>query len=160
MKTPAREYLRENGIDITRIAKRYAHTFFKMNLFIEQFALKGKVIVNCRALIEAMHDYFIDTKRIKDFHGIEYTNAEKIYAYLTYWLLKRKPLQVIEEFSGCEFINELFITLALSSSIASVKNIAKDKIGNDPVFRKFQDDLFYNLKYRPVSQQSFELMIT
>jgi len=159
MKVPAQEYLRKNGVDLKRVAKRYVYTFYKMNLFIEQYALKGKVIVNRKMLAEAIHDYYVDTIRVKDFHGIEYTNTEKVYAYIAYWLLRRKPLQVIEEFNGCEFINELFITLALSSSIASEKNIAEDTRENNPAFRKFQDLLFYNLKYRPVSQQSLELMI-
>jgi len=159
MKVPAQEYLRKNGVDLKRVAKRYAYIFFKMNLFIEQFALKGKVIVNRRILAEAIHDYYVDTIRVKDFHGMEYTNTEKVYAYRAYWLLRRKPLQAIEEFSGCEFINELFITLVLSSAIATEKNIPKDKRENNPTFKKLQELLFYNLKYRPVSQQSLELMI-
>jgi len=159
MKIPAQEYLRSIGVDLNRAAKRYTYVLFKMNLFIEQYSLKGKADVNFRILAEAVHDYYVDTMRVKDFHKIEYTNTEKVYAYMAYWLLRRKPLQVIEEFNGCEFINELFITLALSSSIASEKNIAKDKWENNPTFKKFQDLLFYNLKYRHVSQQSLELMI-
>jgi hypothetical protein len=159
MKVPAQEYLSSIGVDLKRAAKRYTYIFFKMNLFIEQYAFNEKVTVNCRMLAEAIHDYYVDTVRAKKFHGMEYTNAEKVYAYLAYWLLRRKPLQAIKEFNGCEFINELFITLALSSSIASEKNIPKDKKENNPTFKKFQDLLFYNLKYRPVSQQSLELMI-
>jgi len=159
MKIPAQDYLKKNNVDLKRAAKRYAYIFFKMHLFIEQYDLKGKVIVNCRMLAEAIHDYYVDTIRVKDFHGIEYTNTEKVYAYEAYWLLRRKPLQVIEEFTGCEFTNELYITLALSSAMATEKNIARDKRGSNPTFKKFQDLLFYNLKYRPVSQQSLELMI-
>jgi len=73
MKIPAQKYLKDNGVDLKRVAKRYAFIFFKMNLFIDQFALKGKVVVNRRMLAEAIHDYYVDTIRVKDFHGIEYT---------------------------------------------------------------------------------------
>ena len=54
---------------------------------------------------------------------------------------------------------ELFITLSLSSSIATERNISKERRENNPTFKKFNELLFYNLKYRPVSQQSLELMI-
>ena len=161
MKVPAKEYLRKIGVDLTRVAKRYACIFFKLNLFISQNAkfLDKKVTINSRILAEAIHDYFVDIMRAKSFHGIEYTNAEKVYAYMAYWLLRRKPIQVIEEFNGCEFVNELFVTMYLSSSIATDKNISEDQKKNNTTFLKFQKLLFYNLKYRPVSQQSLELMI-
>ena len=159
MKVPAQEYLRSIGVDLSRVAKRFVFVLFKMNLFIDHNTLAKKVTINRRMLTEAIHDYFVDTVRTKEFHNIEFTNSEKVYAYMAYWLLRRKPMQVIEEFEGCKFVNEIFITLFLSSSIASEKGISKDQRENNPTFRKFQELLFYNLKYRPVSQQSLELMI-
>jgi hypothetical protein len=159
MKEPAKKYLRSIGVDLTRVAKRFVFILYKMNLFIDQYALDKKVTINRRMLTEAMHDYFVDTVRVKDFHKIKHTNAEKVYAYMAYWLLRRKPLQVIEEFNGCEFVNEVFIALFLSSAVASEKKISKDQKEKNPTFKKFMELLFYNLKYRPVSQQSLELMI-
>ena len=107
MKIPAQEYLRSIGVDLTRVAKRFVYILFKMNLFINQYDLGKKVIINRKMLAEAIHDYFVDTVRTKKFHKIEYTNSEKVYAYMAYWLFRRKPLQVIEEFKGCEFVNRV-----------------------------------------------------
>jgi len=159
MKVRADEFLKGIKVDLKRVARRFACTLSKMNLFINQYELINKVEVNRRMLAEAIHDYFADTQRAKDFHNIKHINAEKIYAYLTYWILLRKPIQVVEKFNGCEFVNELFLTLYLTSSIAAEKNISKDQRENNPTFKKFQDLLFYNLKYRYISQQSLELMI-
>jgi hypothetical protein len=159
MKEPAQKYLSSIGVDLTRVAKRFVFILYKMNLFIDQYALDKKVTINRRMLIGAIHDYYVDTIRVKNFHKIKHTNVEKVYAYLAYWLLRRKPLQVIEEFNGCEFVNEVFIALFLSSAIASEKGISREQKEKNPTFKKFMDLLFYNLKYRPVSTQSLELMI-
>jgi hypothetical protein len=130
-----------------------------MNEFIEYHKLDNKVTINRRMLVEAIHDYFVDTDRTKNFHNIEHTNTEKVYAYIAYWLLRRKPIQVIEKFNGCEFINEIFITLCIASSIATEKKITKDQKVHNPSFKVFKELLFNNLKYRHVSQQSLELMV-
>jgi len=159
MKVLIQEYFKDKDIDIKKVATRYAYLFFKMNLFLDEHTLTKKVIVNTRMLIEAVHDYYVDTTRIKGFHGIEYTNNEKVFAYKAYWLFRRKPLQVIEEFPGCEFINELCITEILTSAMAAEKNIPKEIRADSPSFKKLQALLFYNFKYRPVSPQSLELMI-
>lgn len=159
MKVRADEYLISLGIDLKRVAKRFTYILFKMNLFVEQSNLTNKVEINRRILAGVIHDYFVDTKRAKDFHKIKHTNPEKVYAYLAYWLLRRKPIQVIKIFKGCEFVNELFITMFLSSSITAEKNISKEQKEDNPTFKKLRGLLFYNLKYRPTSQQSIELMI-
>jgi len=159
MKVVADKYLKDLGIDLKRVAKRFVFVLFKMNLFIDQYNLNNKVEVNRRMLAEAIHDYFVDTERAKKFHNIKHTNAEKVYAYLAYWILRRKPIQVVEKFNGCEFVNEIFITQFLSSAIASEKKISRDQKEKNPTFKKFMELLFYNLKYRPVTQQSLELMI-
>ena len=160
MKVLIQEYFKDKDIDIKKVATRYAYLFFKMNLFLDEHTLTKKVIVNTRMLIEAVHDYYVDTIRIKGFHHIdEYTNTAKVFAYKAYWLFRRKPLQVIEEFPGCEFINELCITAILTSAMAAEKKIPKEIRADSPSFKKLQDLLLYNLKYRPVSPQSLELMI-
>ena len=64
MKVAANEYLKSLNIDLKRVAKRFVFILYKMNLFIEQNNLNKKVEVNRRMLAEAVHDYFVDTKRI------------------------------------------------------------------------------------------------
>jgi len=158
-KKSAKEYLGNYGIDQEHVVHRYATLIKSLHGFINYNNLKDKVRVDGRILEQVVIDYFVDSVRVKEFHNIKNTNTEKIYAYTAYWLFRRKPLQALKNFDGCEFINELFTTLFLASSIATDKNISKDQRDNNPTFKKFQELLFYNLKYRPVSQQSLELMI-
>jgi len=158
-KKSAKEYLSKFGIGNDRVIHKYATLIKSLHGFINHNNLQDKVRVDGRILEQVVVDYFVDSVRVKEFHNIKNTNTEKRYAYTAYWLFRRKPLQALKNFNGCEFINELFITLFLSSSIATEKNISKDQRDNNPTFLKFQELLFYNLKYRPLSQQSLELMI-
>jgi len=159
MKISVLKYLKKYDIDIDRIASRYIQILKMFHVFIEKQDLGDSVIVNERLLKKAVVDYFIDIVRIKEFHNISIINNEKIYAYTAYWLLRRTPLHVIKPFKGCEFVNELFITLFLISSSFKSRNIDNDKKNKSPALEGFQSLLFYNLKYRSVTQQSLELMI-
>jgi len=160
MKTPVLEYLKKYGIDSDRIANRYVHILKMFHAFIDNLSLGDNVIISGRLLKKTVVDYFTDIVRIKEFHNIKNTNNEKIYAYTAYWLLKRKPLQVIKPFKGCEFINELFITFFLLSLSCKTRNIDNDQKKENLTLENFQSLLLYNLKYRQISQQSLELMIS
>jgi len=159
METSAKEYLKGFGIDTKRIINRYAVLIKTIHEFIKHYNLKDKVIINGRVLEQVIIDYFVDSVRVKEFHNIKNTNTEKVYAYATYWLVRRKPIQIKENFNGCEFINEYFVTTFLASNIAIEKGINVTKINKSPAFLQFQELLFYNLKYRVLTQQSLELMI-
>jgi hypothetical protein len=153
------EYLLRHGIDNGRIARRFRKVLEAVHKFVNIKGIAQNIIVDGKLLKIAIYDYFVDIARIKEFHSIEKVNFEKIYSYMAYWLLRRKPIQVIKDFQGSEFINELFITAYLVSLILSEKSIVSDTIAKNPTFAKFQSLLFYNLKYRQLSQQSLELMI-
>ena len=49
---------------------------------------------NDRILYHLLLDYYSDIHRLKPFHGIEYTKSDKNIAYLSYWILRRKPIQI------------------------------------------------------------------
>jgi hypothetical protein len=159
MKISVLKYLKKYDIDIARIANRYIQILKMFHEFIEKQGLGDSVNINGRILKRTVVDYFIDIVRIKEFHNVNNTNNEKIYAYTAYWLLRRKPLQVLKPFNGCEFVNELFITFFLISSSCETRNIDNEKKNKNPALEDFQSFLFYNLKYRSVTQQSLELMI-
>ncbi len=124
-----------------------------MGSFISANKLAGSTKINFTLLKTAIIDYFVDIARVKEYHNIERVNPEKIYGYISYWLLKRKPIQVTGEFIKSEFINERFVTGYLISNIMSELGITVGPL------EEFQSLLFYNLRYRHVSQQSLELMI-
>jgi hypothetical protein len=153
------DYLERNGIPDETIVSRYIGILRRINTFINVKNVGRNIRIDTDLLKRAVIDYFVDITRIKEFHEIPEVNREKIYGYLSYWLLKRKPIQVLSPFSGSGFINELFVTSYLVTNILSEKNIGNDIYGANKAFYKFQELLYYNLKYRPVSQQSIELMV-
>jgi len=159
MKISVVAYLGKYGIDTNRIANRYVQILMMLHEFTRLYALGDNIKINGRMLKKAVVDYFCDVVRIKEFHTISNINKEKIYGYMAYWLLRRKPIQVINNFNGCEYVNELFITLYITSLIAKARKIDNNKKKGNPTFGEFQELLNYNLKYRPVNQQSLELMI-
>jgi hypothetical protein len=153
------EYLKKHEIGCRQIAHRYVLTLKLMHKFIEKIGRKENIEVNRQALRRAVMDYYADIARIKDYHPIDEISPEKYHAYAAYWLLKRKPMQIKEPYEKCEFANEFFIANSLVSSVLSEKNIDIKKISTNTSFNEFRSLLFYNLKYRPVFQQTLELMI-
>ena len=121
------EYCKSHGIDWKLITKTTIKMVKILRRFIEYNAIDEYVTVNYRALTESVVDYFVDTIRITEFHPVKNPNREKNYSYKAYWLLKRKPIQVIKPFERCEFINELFVTLYLMSLICNARNIDSKK---------------------------------
>lgn len=51
-------------------------------------------MISSNALDHVVVDYFVDIDRLKDFQNIQLTYESKIYAYLAFWLLRHKPLQL------------------------------------------------------------------
>ena len=153
------DYLHEHGYDDGRIARRYILTLKMIHKFITAKKINQNIVVDTKVLKTATIDHFVDVARIKEFHPIPKTSPEKIYGYMAYWLLKRKPLQVIKEFPGSEFINELFVTAYIVSSILAEKTLKGNQCSPNKNFIDFQLLLFYHLKYRPLTQQSLELII-
>jgi hypothetical protein len=153
------DYLKKHKIDNGRVARRYRTTLEFLHNFVNTKKIALSVNVDGRILKTAILDYFVDIARIKEFHEIEKIDIDKIYSHMAYWLLKRKPIQIIKQFPGSEFINELFVTSYLISSILAEKSIDGKRTAQNATFNHFQSQLFYNLKYRQVSQKSLELMI-
>jgi hypothetical protein len=160
MKIPLIDYLRQHKIDSDRIAGRFVQILAMLNQFRKAHNITDDIaVINRSILLRAVVDYFVDLVRVKEFHKIKHTNKEKIYSYMAYWLLKRKPLQALKHFKGCEYINELFITDYLISSVSNARGITLEEKNKNPSFRTFEIMLYYNLCFRIVTQQSLELMI-
>ena len=97
------------------------------------------------ALTHAIMDYFSDIQRLKDYHHIEHVNEIKIKAYETFWLLKRKPLQLKGQVEDDKFlyVNEKFLLTRLTSFMLG-DDINKPIVGeNSTMFKNFLDTLNY-----------------
>ena len=153
------EFLEKSGIDKGRIARRYIWVLKKLHRFVSIKKVAGNVRIDHDMLKNSVYDYFVDIVRVKEFHDIERTNTEKVCGYMGHWLLQRKPIQVLSPFPGSEFINELFVTAFIVQLMLTEKKISGEQRRENATFDKFQVLLNYYLKYRPVTQQSPELMI-
>jgi hypothetical protein len=153
------EFFRNRGIDDSDIVSRYLSLLRRLEEFITVKGIVQCVIIDQALFKTAIYDYFVDIARVKDFQQIPRANPEKIYSYTAYWLLKRKPIQVTRQFPGSRFINELFVTSFLITSILAEKNLTGTQCTQNTTFDKFQTLLFYHLKYRSITQQSLELMV-
>jgi len=126
--------------------------------FFTRFNLKENedVLIHDSILRYVVVDYFSDIIRLKDFHGIDYVNQDKIVAYESSWFLRRKPLQVLASpNTELAFINENFITFYILSYLFEGLDTSKTE-----EIRGFSDTLFYHLKYRPIDARTLEFMIT
>lgn len=129
--------------------------------FLEINKLEKIAYIHEMALTHAVMDYFSDIQRLKDYQKIDHVNEIKIKAYETFWLLKRKPLQLTGQIDDDRYlyVNEKFLLTRLTSfmledsinmPIVEEKSIA---------FKNFLDTLYYYLKFRRCDAQSIELML-
>lgn len=142
------------------IPRRFGSIMSRMQKALDSLGLQDKVWIDEDRLGKAVIDYFEDIDRLKEFEGIERISVSKIYAYQTYWIVKRKPLCLKEGISGDErlaFINEIVCAGMLIMLMYCEMNI-KPPIDDERIGR-FYDLLLYNLKYRDFTQKTMELMI-
>jgi hypothetical protein len=121
--------------------------------------VKGSLQLPIELLNEVVLNYFVDIDRLKEFHTIDRINNIKIAAYLTYWWVKIKPIQIINYPGNNSWrylkINESFAsTIAISIVFKTNVRFVTDDLAQ---LNKFYDFLHYCLKYRNLSAQGIEL---
>lgn len=131
-----------------------------MEEFIIHEGLGDRVSISDNVLFHVIIDYYVDIDRLKEFQHIEITNKKKIFAYLTYWVLRHKPIQIRGDISEEHvFVNEQFCTELLRCFLF-------DKPSDVPILAEKADDInefietmFYYFKYRDYSARSIEFML-
>lgn len=144
-----------------KIASRFVYINTVLVDYIKQHQYENRVVI-CQNMIEhIVIDYFVDIDRLKEFQEIQYVNETKIYAYLAYWLLRHKPLQV----AGCDgqddlvFVNEEFVADFLLSFLFSQPENVPFVTEQEGKIDEFVKTLGYYFSYREYSAQSIELML-
>lgn len=129
--------------------------------YIREAGYGEHVACNERIMLNVLLDYFADIFRLKDFHGIENTRTEKVFAYTAAWIVKRKPLQFIHETDEEKdiFVNERFAVFLLLNEclLCGEKKYVSEE--NKNKLDEYIDLLLYYLKYRECNPQVLELMI-
>lgn len=107
--------LEEFSEDVIR--SRYAFLYKECMEFLKSQKLESEVRLDEVLLMHAVLDYFSDVSRLKKFHHIHHINETKVIAYETFWLLRRKPLQVVTQRQDdfLAFINEKFVFSRLAA---------------------------------------------
>ncbi|MFI3213497.1 MAG: hypothetical protein R3Y24_09145 [Eubacteriales bacterium] len=141
------------------IEDRFNNMELRANKFIEMCNLCDKISLNIDILKIVLIDYFTDIERLKDFEGIERTNKNKITAYMAYWWVRRKPLQLVNSNNNKEmlvYINEKFIATFIAKDFMSQKT--SELVKNDEC-KKCMEHIYYHLKYRIYTAQTLEMFL-
>lgn len=170
MKSDYVELLKEVG------ENEFLSRFSELQKQIDEFLIASQYIslsaekennVECndRILYHVLLDYYADIQRLKEFHEIKHTKTDKNIAYLAYWILKRKPIQInnLMQEDRDIFINERFVCYIVTYECLQQKKKKSVSMKLDEEsakkYDKYIDLLLYFLKYRECSAQMLELLI-
>ena len=150
-----------NKFGLEEFKSRFNEIMNSAEAFIKNAGFENTVYCNERVLSQMVLDYYSDIDRLKEFHDIERVRTEKIFAYTISWLIRRKPLQFINNFEEEKdiFINERFAAyLLLNECMCSGDMLVP------PDYQKNLDEyielLLYHFKYRECNPQTIELAIS
>jgi len=138
---------------------RFNNLFERIEAFINEYGFDGKVAISETNLAHMLLAYFDDVDRIKYFHQIKRVNEVKIHAYTAFWLLRKKPIQVIDAFKDCEAINELFVTFYLVDFVLREKGQTELTGQKKEQYEEFVKTLNYAFKFRQYDAHNIELVL-
>ena len=83
-----------------------------VQLFNDEFLTRyDGVHLNVKLLRHAIESYFLDLKRMKSFHGIEFADCHKRAAFSMLWIARAHPIQLatdVKMTEGLLIVNELY----------------------------------------------------
>lgn len=144
-----------------KVEDRYRYIYEKMNEYIKARNLEGRLIIHEGLLQQAVMDYFVDIYRLKTFHHLERIDTNKMIAYETYWILRRKPIISGRKEKDMKllFANEGFLTMLMAHEIMESFDEEPFTEREEEYFLDFLKHLNYHMKYRSVDKQELELML-
>lgn len=143
-----------------KLEQRYKVIYDYMKSFIERKEYTDKVRISTGLLNQMIVDYFTDMHRLKEFHDIEYANYIKIHAYSAYWLLRRKPIQIIDDTDKTlAFVNEAFILSYIMNFLHTGEENIYIQEDDREDYLEFVKNLEYSLKYRDITARMLETML-
>jgi len=151
-----KEYVEKNN----DFESHFTELYNMMQKYIEETGHVGKVSINELLLGYTLVDYFEDVRRLMDFHHLEFEgiNGIKIISYTSFWLLRRKVIQINDLDKDIIFINEKFVLAYILDFLSNKdKHHVLDRSSDG--LTSFSKSLFYFLKYRARDAQSIEMFI-
>lgn len=123
---------------------------------IKKLQPDNKSLYTHEALLEMLVcDYYADLARLKIFHEIQWANSVKQIAYMSFWLMRCAPVQILN--NGCEvlFPNEKLAISLFFTECTAIKSGTLTK-AQSLKLREFGRELHYYYRYRHYTQQSIE----
>lgn len=146
-----------------KIKARFSSLLKNCSDFVAKRGTDEKLKINSYLLMHSVMDYFSDVARLKEYADIKYVNFFKVISYECYWILRRKPIQVLEEKNEeLVYINEKFVlTLIMAFLTEKFPDNFEEKLSEKrrEAFDGFVKSLYYFLKYRSVSAQNLEMIL-
>lgn len=145
-----------------KIKKRYETIYCYLEDYINRHGLNEDVIISEGLLNQMILDYFVDIYRLKEFHDINKINSTKIHAYSAYWLLRRKPIQIIRPERVTPeyvFVNERFVCGYLMRFLTELDYHVAILKERKQQYVEFIDNLMYFYQYRVNTPQMLETML-
>lgn len=141
-----------------KVTDRYRYMYDKMAEYIRVRGLEDKLYIQECILQQVVMDYFVDLHRVKEFHKLDKANQTKILAYETYWITRRKPIQMRETVldNRLVFANEGFVTTFLAHEFLLPLEGEPMSPEEEKQILGFLRHLNYHLKYRSVDKQAME----
>jgi hypothetical protein len=164
----------KNNKDITDevIKHRVIAIAEEIQQFMGLYGVKNCCYLNLTLLQDAVVDYFEDVARMKSFHEIEHIDIVKIFSYETYWLMRNKPIQIIDEKAvpkELRHINEnVFAAWLLKNIATELERRFKpeiqidgltDKLMNHPLMVELLSNLYYHFRFRHYTPQSLLILV-
>lgn len=134
-----------------------------------------KININLYEMRQALIDAFDDLKRLKEFHSTKNPNPIKIMAYYVFWIIKRKPISMLNEgileeskLSDTKKLKLLFCNehYCVQLLIDAIFPDLKEDCGNEKIYthatlqlKKFKRYMLYYLTYRLDSPKSLEAIL-
>jgi len=146
-----------------KLEGRWNNLFEQMNIFLKDNNYSSLARVDEFLLSNAVIDYFFDIKRLKEFHGIERINSIKKISYTSYWLLRRRPLQICEGASQDDrdlaTLNERFVLQYICNYLSVRERGSHLFLRTNTGLKNFSGMLLYFLVYRVHDAHSLEMII-
>lgn len=144
------------------IDSRYAVIYQEIKDFTKSLGIEDSIRIDEAVLIHAVLDYFTDISRLKNFHQVKHINSLKVVSYESYWLLRRKPIQIRKRDAvddSLVFVNEKFVFSRISKYLLGDGKAVILSEENKKGLMNYLDSLFYFLKYRNYDAQMLEMML-
>lgn len=153
---------------------RYKMILEEMIAFIEKGNHENNLIINTNLLSQAILDYFLNIQHLKSIYNVYNVNTDIIYADTAFWLLRKKPIQVIPTLNHDEitipnqkeainqflFINEEFVAFQMISNLLSDLEINPFLLKTEEThLTEFYNHLLYYFKNYDFTSSHLELMV-